>query len=127
MKPHYQQVLRFLVVGGAATGIQFLLLTLLIELDKTTEVLASALAYVLAATFNYLANYHLTFASKQAHRDTLPKFIITATLGLGINTLIFAIVFFLTAYYLIAQIFATGCTLIINFLLHKFWIYRNPT
>jgi putative flippase GtrA len=127
MKLHYPQILRFLVIGRADTGIQFLLLSLLIEFDATTEILASALAYVLAAIFNYLANYHLTFASNQAHRDTLPKFIITATLGLGINTLIFAIVFYLTAYYLVAQIFATGCTLIINFLLHKFWIYRNPT
>jgi putative flippase GtrA len=104
-----------------------LLLCLLVELDITIEVLASALAYVLAATFNYFANYHLTFASKQAHRKTLPKFIVTATLGLGMNTLIFAAMFYMTTYYLIAQLCATGCTLVINFLLHKFWIYRNPT
>lgn len=121
----YQQILRFLIIGGGATALQFLLLGVLVELKLLPEVFASATAYALSAIFNYLANYHLTFASRSRHRDTLPKFVLTATLGLGINTIIFAAAFFAFGYYLLAQVIATAVTLVINFLLHKFWIYRR--
>lgn len=125
MSEGYRQVFRFLIIGGAATAIQFLLLSLLVEFRLTNAVLASALAYSVAAIFNYLANYYLTFASTQAHHTTLPKFVITVILGIGINTLVFALALRLINYYLIAQVIATGCTLVVNFLLHKFWIYPS--
>ena len=125
MTSTYQQILRFLIIGGGATVLQFLLLGLFVELRLLPEVIASAVAYALSAIFNYLANYHLTFASRSRHRDTLPKFAVTALLGLGSNTLVFAAAFFMFGYYILAQVIATGVTLIINFLLHKFWIYRR--
>jgi len=124
MHSTFQQIVRFLVVGGMATGIQFLLLALFVELGLLSEVVASGTAYFLSAIANYLANYHLTFASKRPHRETLPRFAITAALGLTINTLVFALAFLALPYYLVAQVIATGVTLMCNFLLHKFWIYR---
>jgi putative flippase GtrA len=125
MTSSLKQIFRFLLVGGMATALQFLLLTLFVELELLDEVPASAAAYFLSAIANYLANYHLTFASKRPHRETLPRFAATAALGLGINTLVFALVFWLLHYYLLAQVIATGVTLVCNFLLHKFWIYRH--
>ncbi len=125
MTSAYQQLLRFLLVGGMATAIQFLLLALFVELRLLPEVAASATAYGFAAAANYLANYYLTFNSRRSHWQTLPRFLITATLGLGINTLVFAAAFHLLGYYLIAQVIATGVTLVVNFLLHKFWIYSR--
>lgn len=118
------KLLRFVTVGGTATGVQYVLLIFLVEVVQCPKVAASASAYLLAALVNYLLNYYLTFRSKQQHWVTLPKFVLVVALGVTINTSVFsALVGHLP--YLIAQVVATVATLISNFLLHKHWIYRE--
>ncbi len=115
----------FAGVGGAATLLQFALLAAFIETGLANPIISSALSYGLSAIFNYLANYHLTFASRASHKQTFPKFALTACLGLSISTGIFALALSLLDNYLVAQCIATALTLIINFAIHKFWIYRS--
>jgi len=107
---------------------------LFVELDLMNKVIASAFAYALSSIFNYWANYHYTFASSSSHKETLPKFIAAVALGLSANTLLYAGFLFvfdnylltgMVKNYLIAQFFATGITVFLNFLVHKLWIYRN--
>ncbi|RYZ80220.1 MAG: hypothetical protein EOO68_37665, partial [Moraxellaceae bacterium] len=80
---------------------------------------------------------YFTFGSNANHKQTLPKFVVTVAIGMALSTALFAIFYwFLTNFllintnllpsaYLIAQLFATLLTLIVNFLMHKFWIYRR--
>jgi putative flippase GtrA len=129
--------IKFVLIGGAATLLQFFLLGLFVEVFGLAPVIASAVSYAVSAIFNYLANYYLTFASTTSHKQTLPKFIVTAVLGLALSTSLFAMFLYslethlllgtklLATAYLIAQLFATLITLVINFLMHKFWIYRR--
>lgn len=129
--------IKFAVIGGAATLLQFFLLGLFVEIFNFAPVTASAASYAASAIFNYLANYYLTFASTTSHKQTLPKFIATAALGLALSTSLFAAFLYvlenyvlpdtklLNMAYLIAQLFATLITLVVNFLMHKFWIYRR--
>ncbi len=129
--------IKFVVIGGAATLLQFFLLVRFVEIFGLAPVIASAASYAVSAIFNYLANYYLTFASTTSHKQTLPKFIVTAVLGLALSTSLFAMFLYileshlllgtklLETAYLIAQLFATLITLVINFLMHKFWIYRR--
>jgi len=116
---------RFAAVGGVATGIQYALLVVLVELVAAPEVLASALSFSLSAVINYLLNYYLTFGGGVRHRQALPKFAVVAAAGLLINTLCFSLAIMLLPY-LLAQVVATLVTLLSNFLLHQFWIYREP-
>jgi putative flippase GtrA len=129
--------IKFAVIGGAATLLQFLFLGLFVEVIGLTPTLASACSYGCAAVFNYLANYYLTFGSNTSHMQTLPKFVVTVAIGMTLSTTLFAIFNYLLtniilantnllhSAYLIAQLFATLLTLIVNFLMHKFWIYRS--
>jgi len=129
--------IKFAVIGGAATLLQFFLLGLFVEFGGLIPVVASAASYALSAIANYLANYHLTFASNTSHKHTLPKFIVTAALGLALSTSLFAAFLYVlenhllagtqlvNSAYLIAQLFATLLTLIMNYLMHKLWIYRS--
>ena len=131
------KIIKFLFIGGAATLLQFFLLTLFVELNWLSETPASALSYAISAVFNYLANYYLTFASTHSHSQTFPKFVVTAAIGVTLNTVLFKFALIilqnyifvnsnlLETAYLFAQLFATLLTLIVNFLLHKFWIYRR--
>lgn len=124
----------FVGIGGLSTLLQFAFLIFFIETKLLNAVAASAAGYVLSAFFNYWANYHYTFKSQQSHWQAFPKFAIAVALGLSINTLLFALFLYLLgqywpfawpAPYLVAQVLATGITVVVNFLVHKFWIYRE--
>ncbi len=119
-----RQFLMFVLVGGSSTLLQLVLLVVFIEWLVVGKVLASAAGYLLSAVYNYFLNYHLTFASAQSHRQALPKFIAVVCIGVIVNTLAFAIMLNITPY-VVAQLVAVGATLVVNFLLHKFWIYRR--
>ena len=129
--------IKFATIGGAATLLQFFLLGLFVEAFKWAPITASAVSYAVSAIFNYLANYYLTFASTSSHKQTLPKFILVVAFGLALSTSLFAMFLYvlenhllrntnlLETAYLIAQLFATLITLVVNFLAHKLWIYRR--
>lgn len=119
-----RRFVRFACVGGAATLLQFLLLALFVELLAVNAVLASASAFAMSAAFNYWLNYHFTFTSRASHWRTLPKFVLVALIGLAINTASFALLL-IAFHYLPAQCIATGVTLVCNFALHQYWIYRR--
>jgi len=131
------RLIKFVFIGGAATLLQFFLLWLFIEMGWLAPAVASAASYACSSIFNYLANFYFTFTSKQSHSHTLPKFVVTAGVGVALNTALFTFFLFLLnnylltgtnllkAAYLIAQLFATLLTLIVNYLMHKFWIYRR--
>lgn len=117
--------IKYVGIGGLSTLIQFALLILLVKVAQMPEVPASATSYALSSIFNYLANYHYTFASSSSHAKTLPKFVLAVALGLGANTLLFAVFFKVFGHYLLAQLLATGITVFLNFLVHKLWIYKG--
>lgn len=116
---------RFLFVGGTATLLQMLLLIFLVEHLGAEPVVASATSYALSAIYNYILNYYLTFASSKRHAETFPKFLGVVGFGLTANTFFFFLFFKLTNYYLLAQAIAILVTLFVNYILHKFWIYRS--
>ena len=124
----------FVGIGGISTLIQFLLLILFVESRLLPEVFASAAGYVLSSIFNYWANYHYTFQSTSNHARTIPKYALAVGIGLSTNTLVFAAFLWLfdnylalpwVEHYLVAQFLATGITVVLNFVVHKFWIYRS--
>jgi putative flippase GtrA len=124
----------FVGIGGISTLIQFLLLILFVESHLLPEVIASASGYVLSSFFNYWANYRFTFKSTSNHAHTFPKYALAVAIGLSTNTLLFAAFLWLfnnyfalpwVEHYLAAQFLATGITVVLNFAVHKFWIYRN--
>ncbi|GAB2528418.1 GtrA family protein [Microbulbifer agarilyticus] len=113
----------FILVGGIATAVQYLLLIALVELFGVFAVAASAVAYGGAALVSYLLNFHVTFSGRAGHRQALPRFIAVVIIGLGVNTLSFTVLLVFLPY-LFAQVGATLVTLVSNYLLHQYWIYR---
>lgn len=116
----------FAFVGGFSTGLHYaLLIALKIGLDINATV-ATSIGYVVSAVFNYWLNRWLTFRSTRAHREALPRFMLTAALGLMINSSIVWVLNGLAGvHYLIAQVFATGATLFWNYGLNKYWTFRK--
>lgn len=120
-----KRFITFVGIGGLSTLLQFLLLIIMVELHILPELIASPVSYLLSSIFNYLANYHVTFNSQKSHVETLPKFMAAVALGLTSNTVLYALFLWLLDNYLLAQFFATGITVFLNFMVHKLWIYKH--
>ncbi len=115
----------FVGIGGLATALQYGLMIFLIEWLTISPVLASASSYAISALVNYTANYYLTFKSNAQHLQTFAKFMLATAVVLMVNTLLFSFFFKAGLHYLWAQIIATLITLFVNFIIHRFWIYRK--
>lgn len=116
----------FLVVGGFATGLQYAIMALLMTLAGLPALTASNIGFAISAVVNYLLNAKLTFRSERSHASTLPRFAVTAALGLGINSLLLSLLIAAGLHPAPAQILATGGVLIWNYTLNALWTFKKP-
>ncbi|MFL6715396.1 MAG: GtrA family protein [Burkholderiaceae bacterium] len=116
----------FLVVGGFATGLQYAIMALLMALADVPALAASNIGFAISAVANYLLNAKLTFRSERSHASTLPRFAITAALGLGINSLLLSLLIAAGLHPAPAQILATAGVLIWNYTLNALWTFKKP-
>lgn len=116
---------KFLGVGVIATGFQYVLLVIFVELFAMQKVFASGLSYCLSAVLNYSLNYHFTFRSQADHKKAFIKFALVALVGLGANVGLFGLAHHtLGLHYVVAQLVATGGVLVWNFLANNFWSFK---
>ena len=121
------QLIRFLLVGGFATALQYLILITLVQAGMAGPVVASSIGFTLSALANYALNKRFTFASPHRHRVALPRFAAVALSGLTINgAMVWLLADVAALHYVIAQIGATACTLAWNFALNRLWTFRAP-
>ncbi len=117
-------IVRYAAVGAVGTGFHFATLSVAVELFRLNPVLGSVLGASVGALVNYVLNYHLTFASKASHRETLPRFLAVAALGVLLNGLVVKVATErLGTHYLIAQAVATVLVLGSGFALNKLWTF----
>ncbi len=119
--------IRFTLVGGFATGIQYLVLILLVQQMGSGPVAASAVGFIVSAFANYIINYHYTFGSSQPHFAAMAKFSVLASVGLLLNSLIMAALVRFELHYLAAQAAATVTVLLWNFTGNSLWTFRETT
>jgi putative flippase GtrA len=122
-----RSLISFALVGGFATGVQYALMALLIWLVACPLVLASGIGFAVSAIANYLLNARLTFRSKESHAKTLPRFVVTALLGLLINSLLLAFLASLGIHPALAQLLTTVGVLLWNYTINALWTFKNPT
>lgn len=120
------QFTRFAGVGGICTGLQYLILVLLVTLLDIHPVTASTAGYILSALLNYQLNRVYTFQSKAAHLHALPRFFAIALVGLVLNA---AVLWFMVSvfslYYMLGQVVATIVTLVWNFIANRNWTFAK--
>jgi putative flippase GtrA len=122
---YMRQFTLFAFVGGLATGLQYTILILLVQLIGFDPVWASALGYLFSGIINYRLNYTFTFNSSNPHKKAFVKFATVSLVGLFLNTGIMALginVFFLP--YLLVQVFGTSIVLLWNFSANLIWTFR---
>ncbi len=119
--------IRYVISGGLAATVQFLVLILLVEKTAINPVVASVLAFCTAIVVNYNMQYHWTFKSTGAHGIIFIKYVFTTFVMLGVNTLIFWFLFDRQGMmYLIAQMIATTLVMFMNFAINRYYIFAMP-
>jgi putative flippase GtrA len=118
------RVLRFLLAGGAATALHWLVMGLFVLLG-VTPVLATAAGAGVGLVFNYLAQHAWAFRSQLAHRQALPRYLASALIGWCLNLAVFSSLQQLNAGIVAAQIGATALVALINFLLSERFVFHE--
>jgi putative flippase GtrA len=123
-RPTAPQFIRYAGVGAVGTAVQYVLLVVFVHAVGMGAVAASTLGAIAGALVNYSINHRLTFASDKAHWQALPRFAVVAVAGIALNAIVLAAMLaFVTPYYLVAQVAATGAVLVAGFVANRAWTF----
>ena len=116
------QIVRFSIVGGVATLIDFLVLYILKEFVGFSPLLANTLSFTVSVIYNYIASVKWVFKvdKKKNSKVQFVLFIIFSVVGLLINNCIMWLsISKLRIHYLIGKVLATIVVMIFNFITRK--------
>lgn len=118
---------RYFVTGCTAVVIHFSAMAFAVEILGIHETIASAIGFLMGASFNYFIQRLWVFRSNVPHRSALQKFVLVTATTSAINVALFSLLFALLPFhYLIIQAFVTGCIFLLNFTLNWKITFRDP-
>ena len=124
-----QQIVKFGLVGGLATVIDYGLLIFCTEVLDINYLISSAIGFSVSVIFNYALSVHWVFDTKgnqYGEKQQFAVFIVLSLIGLGLTeVLMWFGTDILGIYYLITKIGATGIVMIYNFVSRKFLLERH--
>ena len=125
--PAVKQFIKFSLVGASGTIVDWLVYFALTRWFHWFYLIAKIISFILAAINNYILNRVWTFRSKEKNVfKEFAKFAIVSTVGLVFNTFIMYLVVDKLKYNdFIGLILATAIVMFWNFLVNKFWTFRE--
>jgi putative flippase GtrA len=115
----------FLLVGGGATLLQYLIMAALMFAMGMEATVASSTGFLISAVFNYWANARFTFSGQHDHRASALKFGATLCAALAINALTLELLLKFGAPVWLAQLIATGVVFVWNYIINAVWTFRK--
>ena len=123
----FNQIIKFVIVGGIAFVIDYLILIFCKEVLNLNVLLSAAIAFTISAIFNYILSIKWVFDVKNNDkRKTFILFLIFSIIGLGLTELIMWIgVDKLNISYLLVKLVATIIVMIFNFVTRKLLLEKK--
>jgi|GEM_PF-439896 len=120
----YLVFFRYGSIGGFATALHYVVLAILVERFYLTPWLAASSGAACGALISYVGNHRFTFGRRARHHIALPRFLLIAAFGTALNgAIVWLEIEFLSYHYLVAQIGATLCVLLITYRLNRTWTF----
>ena len=115
---------RFLLIGGSATIFDFIIYMILSNhLDIT---ISKVLSTSLASIYSFILNKKWTFVDEsKLSSSQVAKYVVVQIINIFVNTTINTIVFHLTHYKILSFIVATGISMMVNYLLQRFFVFQE--
>ena len=122
-----KQVFLYLIVGALATIVEWSVFYVLDTQYDVYYLYATAIAFIFSTFANWLFGRLIVFHdSKQQKLKEIGKIYFVSVIGLLLNMVIMYIaVERFGIHDMISKIMATGLVFAWNFLIRRFWIYRN--
>ncbi len=116
---------KYVIAGATSVIIQFGILKLLVEVLHLNATLSSTIAYALASVALYLMLYYWAFKSNGDHKVMASKYVLTTSLMLGVNFLIFWIMTQpLGIWYIYSQIIASTVIALLNYVVNRLFTFK---
>lgn len=117
------QIFKFIIVGGIATLIDFILLFVFKEIVHLQVIISNTLSFCISLIYNYIASVRWVF---DVNRDKDPKknfliFLIFSIIGLAINDFIMYLLINKLSTF-ISKIIATAIVMVFNFITRKMFL-----
>ncbi len=118
-----KELLRFLVIGCTAVLIDLLVYSLLSTF--MVSYIAKTISFLAGSLASYFFNKFWTFEAGENKNKDWIKFSILYLSTLCVNVLINAVVLKYTNIYILAFLFATGTSTVLNFIGMKWWVFKK--
>lgn len=122
------QFIKFAVIGSLGTIISLSTLYIGTQLMGLLYWLVAPIGYLIGITNNFLLNRKFTFSTNKSDnmfKDYL-KYVFSMGIGLiGYSSTLVILVEYFGIWYLLSAIFSTGISMIINFILSKYWVFSG--
>lgn len=119
-----KELLRFLVGGGSAVIIDFIVYRVLVHFGVDLSV-SKAISYVAGAAVGFVLNKFWTFECKKLSITEVLRYILLYACSAVANTVVNLVVMWVTSMTIFAFLCATGVSTIMNFLGQKFFVFRQ--
>jgi putative flippase GtrA len=138
--PILKQLIKFVIVGGINTGIDFAVLNIEMILTGIASgpgmLVLNSISFSVATTNSYFMNKRWTFEDKGAEKSGVKfsQFLAVSIVGIIINGgIVYLITSFTTPLFglspqlwaNVAKLLATGISLIWNFIGYKFFVFKK--
>lgn len=116
--------IRFLLVGGSSTLLDYVLYWLLSA--RIHFNIAKCISMVCSCVYSFFLNKMFTFQDRRKTSIShVGKYIFSQCINIGTNVLVNAVIYELTEIKLLGMVCATGVAMIVNFLLQRFLVFNS--
>ncbi len=121
-----KELSRFVVGGGSAVLVDFVVYRSLVHFGIDMSV-AKAISYVAGAAVGFVINKFWTFECARLSFTEILRYVILYACSALANTMVNALVIWVTSMTFFAFLCATGVSTIMNFIGQKFFVFRQNT
>ena len=121
-----KQIIKFVIVGGIATLIDFVCLYIFKEFLNLNIILSNTLSFTISVIYNYIASIKWVFDVNKNSKFQFIIFVILSVIGLLINNgILYLFTSYTEVYYLLSKVFATLVVMIYNFITRKIFLEKK--
>lgn len=121
-KIRFKECLKFLVGGGSAVVVDFVLYRILVYIGLSVSP-SKAISYVTGAAVGFVINKLWTFESKRFSKMEIVRYIILYAISACMNAGVNKCVLLIIDWTVFAFLCATGVSTIMNFLGQKYFVF----
>lgn len=121
------QIIKFVIVGGIATIIDYIIFFLLHDFLKVPTLPSNITSFSVSVIYNYIASVKWVFDVKEDDpKKQFIVFIVLSIIGLLINTaIVYVTIDILKWWSMICKVIATAIVMVFNFITRKIFLEKS--